>query len=146
MAFRPSYCLTGTMEYITRKWPVAASQTIKRGMVLVLSSGLAAAAGDAPGAGTVLGVAASSVTTGSSVTSADTVDVVFAPNVVFEVDYTGSTKTTLADADRGTSFDFGTDATTIDLDDTTGGVCKVIGFDNTRKVAFVILGNRAFTY
>lgn len=116
-------------------WPVATNQTITEGMALILSSGLAAKA--TAGSTAILGVAAHDKTTGASVTSADTVLVYLDPNAEFEVGYTGSTKTSLSDADLGTAFDINTDAISINLDDTTGGMCVVVGYDNTAKTARV---------
>lgn len=46
-----------------------------------------------------------------------------------EVDYTGTSKTSLVAADIGTAFDL-SDAQTIDLDDTTDGFMVVVGYDN----------------
>lgn len=126
-------------------WPVAASQTITRGTLLALSSGLAAVA--ASGSSTILGVAQAPKTTGASVTDADTVSVLLARNSVFKVGYTGTTKTSLASADNGTAFDINTGALTINLDDTTGGMCKLFAtFDNTAKTAHVVIADGAQIY
>jgi hypothetical protein len=43
--------------------------------------------------------------------------------------YTGSSKTSVTDADISKVFDFST-AQVIDLDDTTGGSCFCVGYDN----------------
>ncbi len=126
-------------------WPVAASQTITRGTLLALSGGLAAVA--ASGSTAILGVAQAPKTTGVSVTDADTVPVLMARNAVFKVGYTGTTKTSVSSADNGTAFDINTGALTINLDDTTGGMCKLFAtFDNTAKTAHVVISDGAQVY
>lgn len=126
-------------------WPVAASQTIKKGMLLDLSSGKAAKA--SAGSSAVLGVAAHDISTGSVVTSDDKVLVYIDPEAIFEVDYTGSVKESLADSDLGTAFDITSDADAIDLDDTDDGMCIVVGYDNDAATAMVKIaaGSRALT-
>lgn len=126
-------------------WPVAANQTITRGALLQLTGGLAAVA--SAGSTSILGVAQAPKTTGASVTNADTVPVLIARNAVFKVGYTGSTKTSLSSADNGTAFDINADAKSINLDDTTGGMCKLFAtFDNTAKTAHVVISSAALVY
>lgn len=58
------------------------------------------------------------------------------PMSVIRVPFTGSTKTTLAAADRfGTLFDWDATAKDMDLDDTTGGVFVVVDYVNIDATA-----------
>jgi hypothetical protein len=54
------------------------------------------------------------------------------------MDYTGSSKTSLADTDLVTTLFDIDNGTTIDLDDTTGGMCSVVAYDNDNDTADVI--------
>ncbi len=49
--------------------------------------------------------------------------------------YTGSTKTSLTDADLGKAFDLSSDVL-VNLDDVTGGCCVCEGYDNANKTIF----------
>ena len=133
MAFRFRYVWNGQAEPLVRKWPTDATN-IQRGDLLVLSGGKAAKA--APGATGILGVAQDAPSNGQ-------VTVIVSHDAVFEVPYPGTTKTSLADADLGTAFDINTDAASINLDDTLDGMCQVVDYDNDRKVAYVLVKNRA---
>lgn len=56
--------------------------------------------------------------------------------------YTGSTKTSLTDADLGKVFDLSSDLL-VNLDDTTGGCCVCEGYDNANKtIYFKILNTK----
>jgi hypothetical protein len=145
MAFRYSYHLVGPAEYVVRKFKVAANQDIKYGNLVKLNaSGKVVEA--AAAATNILGVALEDKATGASPTDADTLNVLVPVSfTVFEADYAGSTKTSLTDADIGVVFDIvvGSDGDhKVNLDDTTGGMCKVVAFDNARKVAYVIITSR----
>lgn len=118
---------------ILKQFPVNASQTILAGSVVVLATGKASVAAAAAAAGTVLGVAYQDYTTGGSVTAADVIKVDINPNSIYEFPYSGSTKTSLTDSDKGTQFDLGANAFTVNLDDTTGGYFMCVGYNNTRK-------------
>lgn len=143
MAFRFAYMLNGRGEPLRKNISVGASQTLERGDLLALSSGKAVL-GSAGGTAN-LGVATHDKTTTASPADTDVIEVIISPDAVFEVDYYGSTKTSLAKADIGTAFDIDADATKINLDDTIGGMCKVIDYDNDRDVAYVIITGRVFT-
>ncbi|WP_199614648.1 hypothetical protein [Paenibacillus alkalitolerans] len=132
--------LSGYNQPITMKVLVAASQTIEEGDLLQVASGRASTAVAA--STTIIGIALEAVTTGASVDDDDTVLVQLIADAVIRIDYTGTTKTSLANADLyGTAFDL-SDEKTINLDDTTGGMCFVVGFDNTEDTADVVI-NRA---
>lgn len=140
MAFRFAYRLVGPADTVTRKFAVAANQSIKYGNLVKLSAGLVAEA--AAGDTNILGVALEDKTTGTNPTSADTISVLIPLDSVFEADYTGATKTSLGDDDIGSVFDIkvGTDGDhKVNLDDITGGMCRVVAFDNDRKVAYVLI-------
>ena len=132
MAFRFRYVWNGQAEPLVRKWPTD-DTTIKRGDLVVLSGGKAAKA--EPGATNILGVAQDAPENGQ-------VTVLVSHDAVFEVPYTGSEKTSLADTDLGAAFDITASADTIDLD-AADGMCQVVDFDNDRKVAYVLIKNRA---
>jgi len=132
MAFRFRYVWNGQAEPLVRKWPTADTK-IKRGDLVVLSGGKAAKA--EPGATNILGVAQDAPENGQ-------VTVLVSHDAVFEVPYTGSEKTSLADTDLGAAFDITASADTIDLD-AADGMCQVVDYDNDRKVAYVLIKNRA---
>lgn len=111
------------------KIAVNTSQTIAIGDLLVISSGKASTAAAAPTAATVLGIATSAITTGGSVTAADTVFYVPINGERVRAAYTGSSKTSLDDEDLGKTFDLA-DKVTVNLDDTTGGCCVCVWYDN----------------
>lgn len=126
-----------------RRVKVGLNQTITAGDVLAVSGGYAVVAAAGAAAGTILGVAEEAVT--STTAGVKDVRVNVSPYGVFEVNYTGATKTFLADTDLyDTAFDLNATADGINLDDTLGGFCRVIGYDNIKKTAHVIIGNRLF--
>lgn len=130
---------------MVEKVHVAASQTIKAGMLLVVSSGRAAKAAAAASAGTVLGIALADITTGLSVGDDDQIPVlILNSKSVIRCKYIGSLKTSLTAADKfGTAFDIAVDGTsgaqTLNLDDTTDGFLKVVGYNNTAGTADVVV-------
>lgn len=136
---------TNGTSAILKQFPVAANQTIKAGMVLVEPTGaggpvsLAAAAA---AAGTVIGIAYQDYTTGASVTAADVIKVDVNPGSIYEFPYSGTTKTSLTDSDKGTIFDLGANAYTVNLDDTVGGYFLCTGYDNNRKTIDALLLHR----
>lgn len=149
MAFHYRSDLSGEVEPVVTRWPVGANQTIARGMLLDVSGGKAVKASN--GSVAVLGVAASDKTSGANPTDADTVEVLIpTPTAVFEVDYTGTNKTSLSSADLTTAFDIvgtGADqALKINLDDTIGGMCRVVSFDNNRATAHIVFKRSALVF
>lgn len=58
------------------------------------------------------------------------------PNNVYVMEYTGVTKTSLTDADKGTAFDIDADMK-LNLDATTVGQLRVVNFDNATKRVWV---------
>lgn len=126
------------------KIAVNINQTIAIGDLLVISSGKASVAAAAPTAATVLGVATSAITTGGTVTAADTVFYEPIRGRRVRAKYTGSSKTSLTDADLGTTFDL-SDKVTVNLDDTTGGICVAVGYNNDNDtIDFIATGASLF--
>ena len=73
-------------------------------------------------------------------TAADTeyalVDIAGARIITSE--YTGTSKTSVADTDLGTVFDL-TDENTVNLDDVGSGICICVGYNNDKKTIDFIL-------
>ena len=68
---------------------------------------------------------------GDAASGAEASVLLLGPMSVIRVPFTGSTKKTLAAADRfGTLFDWDATAKDMDLDDTTGGVFAVVNYVN----------------
>lgn len=111
---------------------IAGTNGSTRGAMMVISAGKAVKAAAAHTAATVLGIAKNTV-------AADgIVEIEMADDRLVTAAYTGSSKTSLADTDIGTVFDL-SDSVTVNLDDTTGGMCICQGYDNTAKtITFVI--------
>ena len=95
-----------------------------KGDMVVISSGAVVKAAAAPSAATIIGIA---LETGAQGAFIDVMQIKSGTRIRSE--YTGSSKTSLADTDLLTAFDL-TDANTVNLDDTTGGPCVCIGYDN----------------
>ena len=118
----------------------ATGTSFESGDLLAFSSGLV---GKAAAASTsIAGVAVEGVTNAPAGTK---VQVLVSRGSVFRTGYTTGTKTSLADADIGTAFDLDSvDQTTISLDDTSGGMCILVAYDNAAKTADVLIKGRTF--
>lgn len=129
---------------ILKRVAVNASQTIKKGYLIVSATNKASVAAAAAADGTVLGVAAESLTTTGSVDADDVIQYDCNPNSEYWLKYTGVTKTSLTDEDLGKTFDLSaTNAPyTVDLDDTTGGIIFCTGYNNDRKEIKGLILNR----
>jgi hypothetical protein len=57
---------------------------------------------------------------------------------IITAEFTGSGKTSLADTDLGTVFDL-SDENTVNLDDTSGGICLCVGYNNEKGTIDFIL-------
>ena len=121
---------------------VAASQTIVTGDFVQINatSGLLEAA--AAASTTIVGIANADITTSGSVTSADNIPVVLAKNSVIRMNFTDAgTKKTFTQADLYTkSYDL-SNKTTVNPDDTTGGMMQIVAFDNTKLTVDVVVLN-----
>jgi hypothetical protein len=120
------------------KVKINASQTIIAGDLIFISSGKGSKATAASTA--IIGIALEAITTGAEVTDADEISVLMINSKsVIRLDYAGVTKTSLTSADMWiTAFDI-TSAQKVNLDDTTGGQCLVVGYDNTNETVDVII-------
>lgn len=133
--------IIGYNDPIAVPWRVAASQTITEGDIVELDATSRYLKNVTSASTTLVGIAQESITTGASITPDDKISIIPFTDVVIRVGYTGATKTTLADTDLATTkFDINS-PTTINLDDTTGGMCTVVGYDNVRKTADILIAD-----
>ena len=115
--------------------PIVTNAAVVEGDILAITSGLVGPLSAADSA--VIGLAMSDAASGASVQV-----LLIGPMSVIRVPFKSSvpTKTTLAAADRfGTAFDWVAADTAMDLDDTTGGILRVVGYNNTAKTADVVV-------
>lgn len=105
----------------------AADQPVA-GDAVALAAGLAVKADAADTA--ILGIAKEGVNDDGEVL------VIVDPRATYRVAFTGTTKTTLAQADMFALFDL-SDEVTIDLDASTTDVFQILGYDNTAETAVV---------
>lgn len=119
--------------------PVKANEAHVSGKAVNLETGLCTVG--TTGDTAIVGVANETLT---ATVDGEKLEVVLAlGDVVFEVDYVGTTKTSLTNADIGTAFNMVATGDKIDLDNTTGGMWVVVGFDNDAKKAHVVLSRTA---
>ena len=130
--------ISGYNEPVNVNWRVDVSQTIAEGDIVQIDATSRYLEAAAPASTTLVGIAMQSITTGASVTADDSIDVIPLTGIVVRMAYTGVTKTSLADTDLLTTLFDIDNGTTIDLDDTTGGMCSVVDYDNTNDTADVI--------
>lgn len=137
--------IIGYNDPIVVSWRVAASQTIKAGDLVEINGTSKYLQAASAASTTLVGIAQQSITTDGTITPDDKIGVLPLTDVVIRIPYVGTTKTTLADTDLVTTlFDLsapGAGETTMNLDDTTGGVCSVVAYDNVRKTADVIIAD-----
>jgi hypothetical protein len=130
--------VSGYNQPIAKRWRVDVSQTISEGDIVQIDATSRWIEAAAAASTTLVGIACQSITTGASVTADDAIDVIPLTGIVVRMDYTGSSKTSLADTDLVTTLFDIDNGTTIDLDDTTGGMCSVVAYDNDNDTADVI--------
>lgn len=136
--------IDGRNQAVVKNFNVGASQTINEGDLVQIDATSRKIVAAVAASTTLVGIANRSITTGASVTSKDNIGVTLLKSVVVRVSYVGTTKTTLAETDLYTTkFDLN-DKNSINLDDTTGGMCQVIAYDNTQKTADVVISTLAF--
>jgi hypothetical protein len=131
--------ISGYNDPVAVKWRVDVSQTIAAGDLVQIDATSRWLEAAAPASTTLVGIAMQSITTGASVTVADSIDVIPLTGIVIRMDYVGSSKTSIVDTDLLTTLFDIDNGTEIDLDDTTGGMCSVVGYDNTNDTADVII-------
>lgn len=138
--------IDGRNQAVVKNFNVDASQTIKEGDLVQVNATTGKIVVAAAASTTLLGIANKDITTGASVTAKDNIGVTLLKNSVIRIPFTGTTKTTLAEADLYTvKFDLG-GKNSINLDDTTGGMAQVIAYDNTKKTADVVIAAAALVF
>jgi len=130
--------ISGYNDPVNVKWRVGASQTIAEGDLVQIDATSRYIVAAVPASTTLVGVAMEAITTTGTVTAADAIKVIPLTGVVIRMKYTGVTKTTLADTDLLTTLFDIDNGTTIDLDDTTGGMCSIVGYNNTNATADIV--------
>lgn len=130
--------ISGYNDPVNVNWRVDVSQTIAEGDIVQIDATSRYLEAAAPASTTLVGIAMQSITTGATVTADDSIDVIPLTGIVVRMAYTGVTKTSLADTDLLTTLFDIDNGKTIDLDDTTGGMCSVVDYDNTNDTADVI--------
>lgn len=130
--------ISGYNNPVEVRWRVATSQTIAVGDVVQLDATSRYIEAAEPASTTLVGIAQEAITTTGTITASDEIGIIPLTGIVVRMSYTGSSKTSLADTDLATTLFDIDNGTTIDLDDTTGGMCSVVDYDNTADTADVI--------
>lgn len=122
--------------------PIDINQTIANGDIVQIDGISRKGEAAEPASTTIVGIALEPITTGGTVTAADTIPVALVRNQVVRVAFiTSGTKKTFADTDKfTTAFDL-ENKTSIDPDDTTGGMCYVQAYNNAAATVDVIFAN-----
>ena len=108
---------------------ITTNAAVVEGDILAITSGLV-------GPLTAADVDIIGIAMGDAASGAEASVLLLGPMSVIRVPFTGSTKKTLAAADRfGTLFDWDATAKDMDLDDTTGGVFAVVNYVNVDATA-----------
>jgi hypothetical protein len=126
--------LNGYNQPVDVKWRVAINQTINVGDIVQLNTTSRRLEAAVAASTTLVGVAQEAITTGGTVTAKDAIKVTPLTGGVFRIDFTGSSKTTLAETDLVTTLFDLSNKTTMNLDDTSGGMCSVLSFNNGSSV------------
>lgn len=135
--------IEGYNQPISKRWRVDVNQTINEGDLVQLDATSRWLEVAVAASTTLVGIAQESIVTGGTVTIDDAIDVLPLTNCVIRIPYTPGTKTSLADTDLvSTLFDLAS-KTNMSLDDTTGGMCSVVGYDNVNDTADVIIAAAA---
>ena len=112
---------------------IVTNAIVTDGMLLAITSGLAGPLTAADSA--ILGISMGAYASGATAKV-----LLLNPMSVIRISYSGSSKTSLAAADKwGTLFDYEATGGTLNLDDTTGGVFRVVNYDNTADTADVTI-------
>ncbi|MDR6555440.1 hypothetical protein [Paenibacillus qinlingensis] len=141
MAITPRYVrnLDGSNDPVTIKALIGASQTINEGDMLQvdIATGLLVVAVAA--STTIIGVAAKPITTGVSPTAQDNIPVnlMNVKGGIFRLPVTGGPVTQLS-VMSSTLYDI-SNKTTLNFADTTGGMFRIVAFNNTLGTADVTL-------
>lgn len=119
---------------------IAGSGGVTKGDLVVYSSGTVVGVAGGASVNTVVGIALETKAQGALVL----VDRIGTESVIQAPFATGGTKKTFADTDLGLVYDV-SNATTVNPDDTTGGICVVTGYDNlVKEVRFTIPATKLY--
>lgn len=136
-AFQYKYDINGADSMVV-EFNVTAGQTIDGGDIVEFAAG-GTVQRAAAGSVRIAGVAVEGI---ANAAAGKRIQVNVGNGAIFRVKYTAGTKLTLTDTDRGVSFDLAAGVKTINLDDTTGGMCAVVDYDNINKTADVLIKSR----
>lgn len=123
-----------------RKLAVAINQTIAIGDLLIIGASTRKLEVAVAATTALYGIAMENITTGGTVTDLDAILVEPIRGQVVRIPFTNAgTKKTFADTDKYlTAFDL-LNKTTVNPDDTTGGMCFIQAYDNTKLTVDVII-------
>lgn len=120
---------------------IADSQTINIGDLIQINTTSRKGEAAAAASSTIAGIALDSITT-TTATAADVIPVALVRGQVVRMAVdTSGTKKTFADTDKYTTAYDLKNKTSINPDDTTGGMCYVQGYDNTKNTVDVIFAD-----
>ena len=131
--------ILGYNDPIEIPWRVKASTTINEGDLVAIDATTKYLIPAVAASTDLVGIAQQTITTNATITPDDKITILPLTDAVIRIEFTGTTKTTLADTDLVTVLFDLTDANTMNLDDTTGGMCSVVDYNNTLKYADVII-------
>ena len=139
--------VTGTNDPKTSTLKIGASQAIAIGDVLAIDATTKLGIVGVGASAALYAIAAAAITTGSTVTAVDKIPVTLLKDAVIRIPFiTAGTKKTFADTDLFiTKFDL-KDKVSIDPDDTTGGMCHVVAYDNTALTVDVVFDDANLAY
>jgi hypothetical protein len=130
----------GYNEPIAVKWRVAPSQTIKAGDLVQIDATTRYLQSAVAASTTLVGIATTDYTTGTTVTANDAINITPLAGIVVRMAFdTSGAKKTFADTDLSTTKFALKDTKTLDPNTTTGGMCQVVGYNNTRTTVDVII-------
>jgi hypothetical protein len=130
----------GYNEPIAVKWRVAASQTIKAGDLVQIDATSRYLQSAVAASTTLVGIATQDITTGTTVTADDAILITPLVGAIIRIDFdTSGAKKTFADTDLSTTKYALKTTSTLDPNTTTNGMCQIVGYNNTRATADVII-------
>lgn len=122
--------------------PIDVSQTINVGDLIQIDGTSRKGKVAVAASTTLAGIAQDAITTGGSVTAADQIPVALIRGMVIRLPFaTGGTKTSFADTDKYTTAYDLSNKTTLNPDDTTGGMCYIQAYNNTAATVDVIFAD-----
>lgn len=119
---------------------IAGSGGVAKGDLVVYSSGTVVKGAGGASANTVVGIALETKASGALVL----VDRIGPESVIQAPFAVSGTKKTFADTDIGLVYDIASE-TTVNPDDTTGGICVIAGYDNlVQEVRFTVPATKLY--